>query len=143
MKIFSVKTLDILTNQRKLAGNQTGKGSKQMKIYVVCEVEGGSLIEAFTCEQDARYHLYWEEATGKLARGYYMVREVNLPSINGLTYDELIELEQKAARYDWLSTGKRRDYIWNNVLSDDDREPGDYLEECIDMAIERAKIGTS
>lgn len=114
-----------------------------MKIYVVCEVEGGSLIEAFTCEQDAKSHLYWEEATGKLARGYYMVREVNLPSINGLTYDELIELEQKAARYDWLTDGCRGDYIWNHVLSDKDRQPADYLEECVDIAIERAKIVTS
>lgn len=55
-----------------------------MLIYVVCEVEGGSLIEAFTCEQDAKSHLYWEEATGKLARGYYMVREVKLTHTKGL-----------------------------------------------------------
>lgn len=49
-----------------------------MIIYVVCEIEGGGLIEAFTCEQDARSHLYWEEATGNLSRGYYTVKEVKL-----------------------------------------------------------------
>jgi hypothetical protein len=52
-----------------------------MIIYVVCEVEGGSLVEAFTDEQDARSHLYWEEATGSLTRGYYTVREVNLKGL--------------------------------------------------------------
>lgn len=52
-----------------------------MKIYVVCEIEGGGLIEAFTCEQDARSHLYWEEVTGNLMRGYYTVKEVNLKGV--------------------------------------------------------------
>lgn len=52
-----------------------------MKIYVVCEIEGGSLIEAFTCEQDARSHLYWDEAKGHLTRGYYTVKEINLKGL--------------------------------------------------------------
>lgn len=55
-----------------------------MKIYVVCEIEGGSLIEAFTDEQDARSHLYWEEAVGNLMRGHYTVKEVKLTQIRGL-----------------------------------------------------------
>lgn len=49
-----------------------------MKIYVVCEIEGGSLVEAFTNEQDARSHPNWEVTSGKLKRGYYTVKEVNL-----------------------------------------------------------------
>lgn len=53
-----------------------------MKIYVVCEIEGGSLIEAFTNEQDALSHLYWEEAVGNLMRGYYTVKEVTLKGVD-------------------------------------------------------------
>lgn len=49
-----------------------------MIIYVVCEIEGGHLVEAFTNEQDAWSHLNWEEASGNLAFKCYTVREVEL-----------------------------------------------------------------
>jgi hypothetical protein len=52
-----------------------------MIIYVVCEMEGGHLVKAFTDEQDARSHLYWEEATGGLTRGYYTIKEVDLKGL--------------------------------------------------------------
>lgn len=60
-----------------------------MKIHVVCEIEGGGLIEAFTCEQDARSHLYWEEAVGNLSRGYYTVKEVDLKGVDKLLCHEI------------------------------------------------------
>lgn len=50
-------------------------------IYVVCEISGGHLVEAFTNEQDAWSHLNWDEAMGCLPRGHYTVREVRLRSI--------------------------------------------------------------
>lgn len=45
-------------------------------VYVVCEAEGGHLMEAFTNEQDAWSFLKWEEAVNNL-RGY-TVRKVVL-----------------------------------------------------------------
>ena len=39
-----------------------------------------------------------------------------------------------AERYRWLTDGKRGDYCWNNVLSEEDRSNHDYLEEAIDAA---------
>jgi len=53
-----------------------------MKIFVVCEIEGGSLIEAFMCEQDARSHLLWEEVSGNLTRGVYTVKEVFMNGVD-------------------------------------------------------------
>lgn len=53
-----------------------------MRIFVVSEIQGGHLVEAFTCEQDARSHLYWEEAVGNLSRGDYNVKEVNLKGLD-------------------------------------------------------------
>lgn len=52
-----------------------------MIIYVVCEIEGGHLVEAFTDRQDALSHLYWEEASGGLPRGHYTVTEVELKGL--------------------------------------------------------------
>lgn len=47
-------------------------------IYVVCEISGGHLVEAFNCEKDAWSYLDWEEALGHLFPGSYTVREVRL-----------------------------------------------------------------
>lgn len=49
-----------------------------MNIYVVSEIEGGSLLEAFTCEQDAKSFLQWEEAMGKIHPSTYTVKTVRL-----------------------------------------------------------------
>ena len=51
--------------------------------------------------------------------------------------DDIETLKRKAARYDWLTKGKRDDYIWNHVLFDEHRELGDFVDECIDKAIEK------
>lgn len=56
--------------------------------------------------------------------------------------EKLNELKRKAARYDWLVSGWRGDYVWYHVLSDDDKN-SDFLEDCIDNAIARDKIGES
>lgn len=45
--------------------------------------------------------------------------------------------ERDAARYRWLTDGKRGDYCWNNVLSKEDR--GDH--DCLDIAIDTAMKG--
>mgnify|MGYP001609736594 CR=1 FL=1 len=50
---------------------------------------------------------------------------------------ELELLIQKAKRYDWLMSNGRDDNIWYNVLSDEDRELDDFMDECIDKAIMR------
>lgn len=48
---------------------------------------------------------------------------------------EIDALRVDAARYRWLTEGKRGDYCWNNVLSPDDRDLGDDLDSCIDAQI--------
>ena len=60
-----------------------------------------------------------------------------------MTNAKLIELKQKAARYDWLTSDSRGDYVWYHVLSEKHRDHSDNLEECIDIAIENDKISTS
>ena len=52
-----------------------------MNIFVVCEIEGDHLVEAFTCEEDAYGFLNWEVALGNLSPYLYAVRSVKL---NGL-----------------------------------------------------------
>jgi len=47
-------------------------------IYVVHEIEGGHVVEAFTCEADAKSFLIWEEVEGGLLKGYYTISEVKL-----------------------------------------------------------------
>ena len=43
--------------------------------------------------------------------------------------------EIDAARYRWLTDGKRGDYCWNNVLSEEDRGDHDYLDIAIDTSM--------
>lgn len=47
--------------------------------------------------------------------------------------------EKDTARYRWLATGRRRDRIWHHVLSDVERQAGNFLENVIDAAMEREK----
>lgn len=43
-------------------------------------------------------------------------------------------LREDAGRYRWITHGPRADYCWNHVLSESDREGGDWLESAIDAA---------
>lgn len=49
-----------------------------MIIWVVCEIEGPRLVEAFTTEEDAVGFLNWEVALCNLNQWYYTVRPVKL-----------------------------------------------------------------
>lgn len=49
-----------------------------MNIYIVCEIEGSRIIEAFLDEQDALSFLHWEEAIGGLSKGYYTVKSTKI-----------------------------------------------------------------
>ena len=48
---------------------------------------------------------------------------------------ENAELAKDAGRYRWLTDGKRGDYCWNSVLSDDDRTGMGDLDAAIDTAM--------
>lgn len=45
-------------------------------VWVVHEIEGGSIRQAFSTEEDAKSYLNWEEYEGNLLRGYYKVSKV-------------------------------------------------------------------
>lgn len=45
------------------------------------------------------------------------------------------ELKRDAERYRWLVEGKRGDYCWYNVLSEDDRREYAHLDAAIDAAM--------
>jgi hypothetical protein len=49
-------------------------------------------------------------------------------------------LRKDAARYRWLTDGKRPKYIWNFVLSDDEKDAGPPSWESLDSAIDAAMI---
>lgn len=49
---------------------------------------------------------------------------------------ERAELKRDAERYRWLVDGKRGDYCWQNVLSDNDRGDHADLEYAIDAAMQ-------
>lgn len=48
---------------------------------------------------------------------------------------EVEALRKDAERYRWISDGKRGDYCWSNVLSDEDRDIGSSLDLAIDAAM--------
>lgn len=49
-----------------------------MFIYVVHEIEGGSILIAYTDYEDARGWLNWEEAIGNLLPRHYTISKVEL-----------------------------------------------------------------
>ncbi len=61
---------------------------------------------------------------------------------HGALLDEITALKKKleklsltANRYEWLLDGVRESYIWDYVLSDDDKEQGSDLESVIDARL--------
>lgn len=60
-------------------------------------------------------------------------------AVNSILVEQLISrlraAEIDAARYRWLTDGKRGDYCWNNVLSEEDRGDHDYLDIAIDTSM--------
>lgn len=51
------------------------------------------------------------------------------------------DVVRDAERYRWLVSGKRRGWIWDHVLTSEDRAMGNWLHEVIDAAIAAAKGG--
>ena len=47
-------------------------------IYIVHEIEGGSILAAYADKEDARCFLNFGEADGSILRGYYKISGVKL-----------------------------------------------------------------
>lgn len=47
-------------------------------IWVVHEIEGGSILEAFECEADAKSFLHWEEVSGRINPRWYTINQVKM-----------------------------------------------------------------
>lgn len=47
-------------------------------IYVVHEIEGGKILEAFKCEEDARCFLNFGELDGTIIKYYFTISKVSL-----------------------------------------------------------------
>ncbi len=45
------------------------------QIWVVHEIEGGSILEAFECEADAKSYLHWEAFEGRIDPRWYKITQ--------------------------------------------------------------------